>query len=298
MAKFVDKMRKDIYNINMETEMETNIDIEKIEIDENQIGFDFLNEQIEKTLQKAENYDWVADETLVVIFKSKGSVGANFEICGKKMVDWVAMATSGCDQKILDEPSEEEFLPTLQKIAGDYKFVAVFYSDTPLLKKNTFLDIMDYFSKRKMNVMKLSRGCVFRGEYLKNAKILLSSAVEEFDKEDFTIVDDAKKLSFAFKVLNKRIINYHKQRGVVFFGEETIFVDADVEIEEGTVIYPNNMLKGESFVGKNVILESGNYIFDTIICDEAFVCQSYLEKSKVENGKVVGPFARLINEKI
>ena len=71
-----------------------------------------------------------------------------------------------------------------------------------------------------------------------------------------------------------------------------------MEIEAGTVVYPNNVIKGESYIGKNVILESGNYIFDTIICDEAFVCQSYLEKSKVEIGKTVGPFERLINQKI
>ena len=64
------------------------------------------------------------------------------------------------------------------------------------------------------------------------------------------------------------------------------------------MIYPNNVIKGESYIGRDVILESGNYIFDTIVCDEAFVCQSYLEKSKVEKGKVVGPFAKLINEKI
>ena len=99
-------------------------------------------------------------------------------------------------------------------------------------------------------------------------------------------------------MLNKRILDYHKERGVVFFGENTIFVDADVEIESGCVIYPNNVIKGESYIGRDVILESGNYIFDTIVCDEAFVCQSYLEKSKVEKGKVVGPFAKLINEKI
>ena len=85
---------------------------------------------------------------------------------------------------------------------------------------------------------------------------------------------------------------------MILLGENTIFVDADVEIEAGAVVYPNNILKGESYIGKNAILESGNYIIDTIVCDEAFVCQSYLEKSKVGEGKVVGPFARMIRQKI
>ena len=270
----------------------------EIEVSENQISFDFLQDMNKKPLQQAENYDWVAEETMVVLVRAKREISPNFDICGKKMIDWVALAASGCAQKIIEEPEEENLLETVKNLAEGYNFVAVLYSDTPLLKKTTFLEIMDYFSKRRMNVLKLVRGYVFRAEYLQNAKMLLSTTVEEFDKEDFTLINSSKKVSFAFKVLNERILNYHKENGVIFFGENTIFIDADVEIEAGCVIYPNNIIKGESYIGKNVILESGNYIFDTIVCDEAFVCQSYLEKSKVEKGKVIGPFAKLINQKV
>lgn len=273
--------------------METEIDVE---VEENQISFDFLNDV--QPLEKAENFEWVANETLVVLAKTNGNISSNFDICGKKMIDWVALATSGCTQKIIDEPTEDEILPKLSSMCEGFKFVALFYSDTPLLKKSTFLEIMDFFSKRKMNVMKLARGYVFRAEFLKNAKIFLSNAVQNFGEEDFTVVDNAKMVNYAFKVLNSRILNYHKQQGVIFFGEETIFIDADVEIEAGCVIYPNNVLKGESYIGKNAVIESGNYIFDTIVLDEAFVCQSYLEKSKVGKGAVVGPFAKLINEEV
>jgi len=279
----------------------------EIEVDENQISFDFLNERKDETtkgdvetepVQQAENLEWVAEETLVVLVKANGGIDANFDICGKKMIDWVSLATSGCKQKIIEDLGEEDLLSTLEPLAEGYNFVSVFYSDTPLLQKKTFLEIMDFFAKKQMNVLKLSRGYIFRAEFLQNAKMLLSSAVENFGNEDFVLIDCPQKVSYAFKVLNKRILNYHKERGVVFFGEETIFVDADVEIEQGSIIYPNNIIKGESYIGKNVVLESGNYIFDTIVCDEAFVCQSYLEKSKVEKGKVVGPFKRLINEQI
>ena len=59
---------------------------------------------------------------------------------------------------------------------------------------------MKYFSKQKMNVMRLSRGFVFRADFLRNAQILLSSTVEEFCEEDFLIVNNSKKLSYAFKI--------------------------------------------------------------------------------------------------
>lgn len=272
------------------------------EINENQISFDFLTEknEAEETapLTSAESFDWVAEETLVVIIRAQGAISADFDLCGKKMIDWVAISSCGCKQKIIEEPSEDDFLQTIAKLAEGYKFVAVLYSDIPLLKKETFLDIMKFFSSKNMNVLKLKRGYVFKEEFLENAKILLSSNVENFGEEDFVVIDSAEKLSYAFAVLQKRILTYHKQNGVVLFGENTIFIDADVEIEAGAVIYPNNIIKGESYIGKNAILESGNYILDTIVCDEAFVCQSYLEKSKVGEQKVVGPFAKHVSQKI
>ncbi len=270
-------------------------------VEENQISFDFLSDvqpQNDAVVQTEASTEWVTENTLVVLVRANDGISPNFDVCGKKMIEWIALATSGCQQKVIDMPSEENFLQTIKNLADEHEFVAVFFSDTPLLKKSTFLEIMEHFSKNRMNVLKLSRGFVFRGEYLKTALMLLSTAVESFGEEDFVLVNNAASLSFAFKVLQERILSYHKQNGVVFFGENTIFVDADVEIEEGAVIYPNNILKGETFIGRNAILESGNYILDTIVCDEAFVCQSYLEKSKVEKGKTVGPFARAVNQKI
>ncbi len=259
---------------------------------QNQLNFDFLNEK-EPLLQ---NYEWVAKETLVVLVRAKNGLKSDFKISGKSLLDWVALATSGCQQKVIDEPSEEELLDKLRPFAEKFNFVAVFYSDTPLLKKSTFLDIMTYFSKRRMNVLRLSRGYVFRSEYLRTAKMLLSSTVEEFDKEGFTIIDNAQKASWAFKVINKRILDYHKQNGVTLFGENTIFIDADVEIEPDTIIYPNNVLKGETFIGKGVVLESGNFISNSIVCDGAILRQSFVEDSKIEKGKTVGPFEKLIKK--
>lgn len=277
--------------------METDVLLE-IEKNENQISFDFLNEIETTPVEQAQNFDWVAEETLVILVRSRGEISADFDLCGKKMIDWVALATSGCKQKTINEPDEENLLEEINRISEGYRFVAVFFSDTPLLKKSTFLEIMEYFSKRKMNVLKLSRGYVFKKEYLEVSKAILSSTIELFGEEDFMIVDNAKMLNYAFKVLNDRILSYHKKNGVILFGENTIFIDADVEIESGAVVYPNNIIKGETYIGHSVILESGNYILDTIVCDEAFVCQSYIEKSKIEKGKVVGPFARLVSQKV
>lgn len=278
--------------------MET-IELEKETEQQIDVNFDFLEEsEAERLLETAKSFEWVAKETLVVLVEAESSFAENFELCGMKMIDWVAMATSGCKHKVIADPGEDAILQVAKECAGDFNYVAVLYSDTPLLKKQTFLDLMDYFAKRRMNVMRLERGFVFRSEYLENAQILLSGVVEKFGDEDFKVIDDGEKASYAFDVLNSRILNYHKKDGVVFFGENTIFVDVDVQIESGAIVYPNNILKGQSYIGKNVVLESGNYIADSAICDGVTVCQSYIKNSVVEKKKKIGPFEKLINVKV
>ena len=278
--------------------MET-IELERETEQQIDVNFDFLQQsQQERELETAKSFEWVAKETLVVLVETEHSFAEDFQLCGMKMTDWVALATSGCKHKVISFVGEDEILQAAKQYAGDFSYVAVLYNDIPLLKKQTFLDLMDYFAKRKMNVMRLERGFVFRSEYLENAQILLSGMVEKFSEEDFFVVDNAEKASHAFEVLNARIVDYHKKDGVVFFGENTIFVDVDVQIESGAIIYPNNIIKGQSYIGKNVVLESGNYIVDSAICDGAKVCQSYIKNSVVEKKKNIGPFENLTNVKV
>lgn len=278
--------------------MET-IELERETEQQIDVNFDFLQQsQQERALETAKSFEWVAKETLVVLVETEHSFAEDFQLCGMKMTDWVALATSGCKHKVISFVGEDEILQVAKQYAGDFSYVAVLYNDIPLLKKQTFLDLMDYFAKRKMNVMRLERGFVFRSEYLENAQILLSGMVEKFGEEDFFVVDNAEKASHAFEVLNARIVDYHKKDGVVFFGENTIFVDVDVQIESGAIIYPNNIIKGQSYIGKNVVLESGNYIVDSAICDGAKVCQSYIKNSVVEKKKNIGPFENLTNVKV
>ena len=271
--------------------LERETDIEEIE---NQISFDFLNDEKTKPILQMRE-QWSKNDTLVVLVKTTGEFPSNFELCGKTMMDWVAMATCTCKQVIVDDG---ELLNILKPFADGYKNIAVFYGDTPLLLQQTFVSIMDYFCKENLNVLKLQRGYVFKAEYLQNAKMLLPQNETHFGKDDFVVVDDAARASYAFNVLNGRILQYHKQNGVVLFGEDNIVIDADVQIEQGVTIYPNNVVKGESYIGKNVVLRNGNFILNTIVCDDVILTQSYLENSKIENTKVVGPFTKLINQKI
>ena len=262
------------------------MDIEIEEKKEIDIQDEELKELVEKVqpLVSSASLEWIKDETLVLIVKTKSEF-SDVLLLGKKMVDYVSLATSVCTQKFVD--GEDKIFETLLKYASEYRQIAVFYCDTPLLQKTTFFEIMQYFASKKMNFLPLKRGFVIKSEYIENFETLLSTPLDHFGRDDFYVVNDASAMAYAYHVLSRRIIDYQKSQGVILFGENTIFIDADVQIESGVIIFPNNVIKGESVLCKGVILQSGNTIESSIICDDAEVGQCYIKNSKITDGKAV-----------
>ena len=103
------------------------------------------------------------------------------------------------------------------------------------------------------------------------------------------------KIQYANQLREKRrIINEkHMKNGVTIIDPEATYIDESVEIGEGTVIYPGNILEGCTKIGKNCALGQNNRIVDSIIDDEADVMSSVIMESKVGTGTHVGPFAYL-----
>ena len=47
-------------------------------------------------------------------------------------------------------------------------------------------------------------------------------------------------------------LNKYKENGVTFVDENTVYIDATVEIGSGSIIEPSVCLKGNTVIGKNV----------------------------------------------
>ena len=142
---------------------------EDVEIAENQISFDFLKSgDTEKQTEK--NSVWKKEDTLVVVMRADEKISSNFDICGKKMLDWVTLACSGCETKVIDEVAEENLLSALLPYAEKYAYVCVLFSDTPLLKRSTFIEIMDFFVSHDLRFLRLKKGYVFKREFLQSAR--------------------------------------------------------------------------------------------------------------------------------
>jgi len=114
------------------------------------------------------------------------------------------------------------------------------------------------------------------------------------DGKIFLGVNNLLQLEEVERALRKRIINRHRENGVRFIDSDTTYIDSEVQIGEGTVVYPNSFLTGKTVIGNNVIIEMGAIIKNAVVED---LCQvlaySSIEDSKMNSKSVAGPYARL-----
>ncbi len=285
-----------VYNLIMET-----LDLieKEQEIAKNQIAFDFDNLPVEEDLPEEEssvlpeealspqNFEWVGEEVLFVAVKVKGNLHNDFEreICGRPMLDWVLMAGGQCEKKIVDD--NDNIIDVLKNIKTDKQYIAVFYSDTPLVNVNLVYKIMDYFVRNRLNAMTLLRGYVFKTSFLQSIDSFILGCLDKFDEKAFLQVKENKDLVRAEKLLQNKILAYHEKNGVAFFDKSSVVIDADVEIESGVIIKNNNILKGNTYIGKNCVLQENNMVYNSIIGDESSLLSCRVIDSKITNGKEI-----------
>ena len=246
---------------------------------------------------------WTEDDVLVIILLNKNfdfqgtRTPYDLNICGKKMWEWVVLGVGDCEVKTTVCTEESNILTLIKPYLNNKKWTAVLYSDTPLFSGATFLEIMEYVRAKGCNVLNLERGYVFSTEYIKSAESLLSGVVTNFGKNtDFFVVSDSKKLYEATNVIKNRILDFHINSGIIIEDKNSTHIDADVIIENGTIIKQNNALYGLTYIGKNCTLEPNNVIKDSVISDNCIIKYSYLEQSRISENIIVGPFESVINK--
>ncbi len=97
------------------------------------------------------------------------------------------------------------------------------------------------------------------------------------DNEQLVGVNDLVALEHVNSILRRRINREHMINGVQIINSDTTFIGPNVEIGQGTIIYPGNVLIGNCKIGENVLLNSNNTI----------------DNSNVGEGSIVGPMAYL-----
>lgn len=223
----------------------------------------------------------------------------DLDILGKKMWQWVSLAGQGYDVKSTPCTKDSDVVKLVKPyLREQHQYVIVLYSDTPLISKANVSEILDYFKYHNLNVLKLKRGYVFDADYLKTCEGIMATENKLFDGDEFEPIDSYEKLYEVTKKLQKLILDFHSINGVQIMDKNTTYIDADVVIEKGCVIYPNNNIKGNSYLDENVILEPNNVIKDSIISKNVIVRSSYVSNSRISENVIVGPFETVIDKNV
>ena len=211
---------------------------------------------------------------------------SSLNMFGKSGLEYILSACKDLETKIINYNQEDDIIKEIKQNVNNKKYVLVLFADTPLLRKKTIYEILDYFIIKKLCALKFNRGFCFETDYLKKAEKIYNPQQQTFEEEDFYKVFDSASFSIALNILKNRILSYHQKNGVIINNLTNVYVDADVNIEKEVSLNGNITLKGKTIIKENANLE--NAFIENAIVDENVVIENSIIKNSVvyKNSKV------------
>ena len=118
------------------------------------------------------------------------------------------------------------------------------------------------------------------------------------DAQDIFCVSDRFQLSYAAKVIRKRV-NYRLMlSGVSIEDPESTYISPDINIGRDTVIMPNTTIIGDSNIGEANWIGPNSTLKDVKVGNDNHIHSSVLENVTIGDGKFIGPFANIKDEEI
>lgn len=155
---------------------------------------------------------------------------------------------------------------------------------TEILKDNLEL-ITDDNSKKEYPLTDLISIASSQGLKVMPVEVELHVACGVNTQEDLALAN-----TFIFDKKNQELMN----QGVILPDPQQVHVEEDVQVGQGSILYPGVYLKGRTSIGAFCAIEQNCFIFDSEIANSVHIKSScYLEKAQVHSKSVVGPFAHL-----
>ncbi|MBQ6820641.1 MAG: bifunctional UDP-N-acetylglucosamine diphosphorylase/glucosamine-1-phosphate N-acetyltransferase GlmU [Clostridium sp.] len=118
------------------------------------------------------------------------------------------------------------------------------------------------------------------------------------DYDETIGVNSRVQLAEAEEILRKRINKRHMENGVTLIDPNSIYIGDDVVIGRDTIIYPGNVIEGNTTIGEDVTLYPNSRISNSIISNNVEIQSSVVIDSEIGEGTTVGPFAYIRPESI
>jgi len=107
-------------------------------------------------------------------------------------------------------------------------------------------------------------------------------------------INDLQQLAEASRLMRQRINGALMRSGVTMIDPETVYIDATVQVEPGTLVHPNVMLRGATHIGADCIVEMGVMVDDSTVAAAVHLkAGSVIEGSSIGANSKIGPMAHL-----
>lgn len=211
----------------------------------------------------------------------------NIDILGNSMQSYVVKACPTAPKCLKFNEAEDDILRTIKPHLTNSEYTLVLYSDTPLITRSNLLNILDFVNNKGLNVCKLTRGYVFKNEYIKRVDEIYAPSTYYFEEEDFLSAVTYKQLYLITEILKNRIINYHMQNGVYFKAPDNVYIDANVSIGKGTIIEPFVYLAKDTDIEEYVFIGAYSSLVNAKVFSGAKICGAKIDGAIVmENAKI------------
>jgi len=217
-------------------------------------------------------------------------------LLGRKLYDWVAFACNGRSIKFVDFTKGDNILSYVKKhIDKSFDYTLLLMSSTPLLESSDIDNIIEYATIKDVNLCNLPSGFIFKNDYLLNTDNYFVDSVYSFNLDNFYIVENKKQFNYALDVLQKRINDFHMENGVEIIKPSSTYIEPEVDISDGVVIYPNNTLKGKTKIMNDVILKENNVIDNSKIGKGCCISRSNVINSVLGKNVYISAFCDVLN---
>lgn len=216
---------------------------------------------------------------------------------------YVEFTNSECDLMVLTaELNNPASFGRIVRHQGELKAIVEVKDASSETKKIKEVNTGIYFVKREIleDYLPKVQPNNQQGEYY--ITDLVSLCVEDGKKVKAFITDPSmnfgvntqKELALATKALFREKAFQLMEEGVMIIDPENTYIEESVQVGAGSIIYPGSFLKGNTVLNSFCVVEPNVFIQDSKIGQSVQVrAGSYLEKAKVGDQVILGPYARL-----